>query len=213
MTRDLPGIGTIRARRLRYSGIEAVDQGSRMARPDQDKAPGGKRLRALVWGGAAFLLLLPLIAMQFTTEVDWDQADFVVFGAMLLFVCGGYELATRVSGNRAYRLGAGIALLGAFLLTWMNLAVGIIGNEENPANLVFFAVPATGLLGALLARFEARGMARALVVTAVVQALIAVVALVSGWGQVFVLTGFFVLLWLSSAQFFRKASLGNSVTD
>ena len=88
----------------------------------------GNPLRIVVWGTAAFALLLPLIAMQFTSEVDWDIMDFVVFGVMLLIVCGAYELATRLTGKRAYRLALGIALVGAFLLTWAHLAVGIFGK-------------------------------------------------------------------------------------
>jgi hypothetical protein len=88
----------------------------------------------------------------------------------------------------------------------MNLAVGIIGNEENPANLMFFAIPVVGMVGALIAHFESRGMARALVATAIAQALVAVIALIAGWGYTFILTGFFILLWLTSAQLFRKAA-------
>ena len=163
-------------------------------------------LRMAVWGAAGFLLLLPLVAMQFTTEVNWGIMDFVVFGIMLLTVCGAYELGTRLSGNRRYRLAVGIALLGVFLLTWMNLAVGIIGIENNPVNLLFFAIPMTGLTGALIARFKARGMAYALVATAAAQALIAVIALIVGWGNVLILTGFFMFLWLTSAYLFRQAA-------
>lgn len=166
----------------------------------------GNPLRIAVWGIAAFALLLPLIAMQFTTEVNWDLADFAVFGAMLLGVCGTYELGTRLTGNKTYRLAVAIALLGAFLLTWVNLAVGIIGNEENPANLMFFAIPVVGVIGALIVRFESQGMARTLVATAIAQALVAVIALIAGWGYTFVLTGFFIILWLTSAQLFRKAA-------
>ena len=88
----------------------------------------GNPLRVVVWGLAAFALLLPLVAMQFTSEVDWDSMDFVVFGLMLLVVCGGYELATRLTGKKAYRLAAGIVLLGVFFLIWVQLAVGIIGE-------------------------------------------------------------------------------------
>ena len=99
------------------------------------KNPGRNPLRVVVRGTAAFALILPLIAMQFTSEVVWDFMDFAVFGTMLLVVCCTYELATRLTGNKAYRLAVGIALLGAFLLTWINLAVGIIGNEENPTKL------------------------------------------------------------------------------
>ena len=167
-------------------------------------------LRIVVWGTALFALLLPWIAMQFTSEVDWDFMDFAVFGSMLLVVCGTYELAARLTGNKAYRLAVGIALLGAFLLTWINLAVGIIGNEGNPANLMFFAILLVGIIGALIVRFESRGMARVLVATAIAQALVALIALIAGWGHIFVLTGFFIILWLSSAQLFRKAAQESS---
>ena len=40
------------------------------------------RWRVTGWGAAAVMLLLPLIAMQFTDEVDWDVSDFIIFGAM-----------------------------------------------------------------------------------------------------------------------------------
>ena len=166
----------------------------------------GNPLRVAVWSIAAFALLLPWLAMQFTSEVDWDFKDFAVFGAMLLLVCGTYELVTRLTGNKAYRLAVGIALSGAFLLTWVNLAVGIIGNEGNLANLMFFAVPMVGMVGALIARFKPLGMARALVATAIVQVLVAVIALIAGWGNAIIFTGFFVLLWLTSAHLFRKAA-------
>lgn len=88
----------------------------------------------------------------------------------------------------------------------MNLAVGIIGNEENPANLTFFAIPVVGMVGTLVARFQSPGMARAMLATVIAQALVAVIALIAGWGNIFVLTSFFILLWLTSAQLFRKAA-------
>ena len=53
------------------------------------------------WSLAALILLLPLLAMQFTTEVAWDFADFMIFGALLAGAGGAYELAMRVSGHRA----------------------------------------------------------------------------------------------------------------
>lgn len=165
----------------------------------------GNRLRVLIWGIAAFALLAPWFAMQFTSEVAWDRADFVVWGAMLLVACGAYEFAARLSGDKTYRLAVGIVLLGTFLLIWTNLAVGIIGNEENPANLMFYVPPAVALAGALIAQFKAPGMARAMVAAAVAQASAAVFALLAGWGQTFVLTGFFMLVWLLSAHLFRKA--------
>ena len=167
---------------------------------------GGRResgWRIAVWGAAALVLLLPLLAMQVTEEVDWDLTDFAIFGAMLVGACGTYELAARVTGNTAYRAAVGVALAAAFILVWMNLAVGIIGSEDNPANLMYGGVLAVGIIGAVIARFQPHGMARAMVATALAQAL---VALIAGLGYTLLLTGAFVVLWLTSARLFRKAA-------
>lgn len=165
----------------------------------------GNRWRIVVWGGAALLLLLPLVAMRFTRDVAWTGRDFAVFGAMLAVLCGGLEIAVRMSRNHAYRAAAGVALIAGFLLVWMNLAVGIIGNEENPANLMFFGVLVVGFVGALLARFRAERMARALVAMALAQVVVAVVAQIGG-AFVWPLTVVFSGLWLGSAALFRKAA-------
>jgi hypothetical protein len=167
----------------------------------------GSSWRLAAWSAAAFLLLLPLVAMQFTDEVNWTTADFVVFGAMLACAGGAFELATRMTRNTAYRAAVGVALAAAFLLVWANGAVGIIGSEDNPANLMFGGVLAVGLVGAAVARFRPQGMARALVATALAQVLAAVVAAVAGMGYIFVATAFFAALWLGSAWLFRRAAL------
>jgi hypothetical protein len=89
--------------------------------------PRDTRWTLLVWSGAAALLLAPLIAMQFTREVNWTPFDFAIFGLMLVVACGLLELVVRLTTNRRYRLIAGVAIGGAFLLVWAQLAVGIIG--------------------------------------------------------------------------------------
>src|SRR3712207_5946849 len=101
--------------------------------------------------------------MQITDEVIWDETDFAVIGAMLFGACGAYVLAARMTGNIAYRAAVGVAVVAAFLLIWMNLAIGIIGSEDNPANLMYGGVLAVGILGALSVRVQPDGMARALV--------------------------------------------------
>ena len=170
-----------------------------------DSGRHGSRWRIAVWGTAA-ALLLPLVAMQVTDEVDWGLADFAIFGAMLVGVGGTYGLAARMTGNIAYRAAVGVALAAAFILVWMNLAVGIIGTEDNPANLMYGGVLAVGIIGAIIARFQPHGMARALVATALAQALVAVIALIAGLGFILLLTGLFGVLWLGSAWLFRKAA-------
>jgi hypothetical protein len=94
----------------------------------------GSRWRIAAWGTAAALILLPLLAMQLTDEVVWDAADFAFACALVVGVGVAYELAARMTGNSSYRAAVGVALAAAFILVWANGAVGIIGNEENPAN-------------------------------------------------------------------------------
>jgi hypothetical protein len=42
-----------------------------------------RRWRMAAWAMPAGLMLLPLLAMQFTDEVNWNAADFVALGALL----------------------------------------------------------------------------------------------------------------------------------
>jgi hypothetical protein len=175
----------------------------------------GSRWRVVAWTAAALLLLLPLIAMQFTDEVVWGVADFVVFAALLLAVGVPYELAVRKSGDSAYRAAAGIALVAAFLLVWINLAVGIIGDEGNPANLMYVGVLTVGFIGAIIARFRPDGMAHALFATSLAQAAVAAIALIAGLGspgngplEIVSLNAFFAMLFIGSALLFRKAARG-----
>lgn len=153
--------------------------------------------------------------------MNWDALDFVVFIALLLAVGVAYKLATRMAANNTYRFGVGLALAASFILIWVNGAVGIIGNEDNEANMLYLGVLAVGIVGAALARFRPRGMARALLATAIAQAAVAIVALVAGWGSsgpawpadVLVLTAFFVALWLGSALLFRRAAFQTGIGD
>lgn len=182
-------------------------------------AGSASRWRVIPWAIAACLLLLPLVAMQFTGEVNWDETDFLVMGALLFGACGAFELAARTTGNTAYRAAVGVAVVAAFLLIWINLAVGIIGSEDNPANLMYLGVLAVGILGGIIGRFTPAGMARALAATALAQTLAGLIALLAGWGAtgqnwpqvILVLTGFFAALWLGSAWLFRKAAAAPSI--
>lgn len=174
--------------------------------------PLWRGLRWAVWGGAAALLSLPAVAMWFSAEgVVWTAADFVVMGAMLGLVCVAFEVAVRVARSHAYVVAAGLAVAVGFLTTWSNLAVGIIGNEDNPVNLIFFGVLAVALVGAAFARLRPPGMARAMVAAAVAQATACAAALVLDGARVFVITGVFLAMWLLSALLFRKAAREEAV--
>lgn len=159
------------------------------------------------------LLLVPLVAMVFTNEVNWDETDFIVAG-ILLFGSGLlFEVAARKGGSLSYRAASGMAIFTGLVLVWMNLAVGLIGNEDNPANLMYAGVLAVCVIGAAIARFRARGMSRALFVTAAAQLLVPMVALIiwrpelnGGLVAVFFLNAIFALLWLGSGALYLTAA-------
>lgn len=120
---------------------------------------------------------------------------------------------SNMSARNAYLSAVGVALAAAFLLFWLNGAVGIIGTEDNAANLMFGGVLAVGIVGAVMARFRPHGMARAMFATALAQALVAVIVLIfgltsplSGPVEILALIGFFVSLFVGSALLFRYAA-------
>lgn len=180
--------------------------------------------RLIVWAVVvALILMIPLVAMQFTAEVNWDLFDFVLMGAVMFGVGLAYELVARRSEKTVYRVAFGVGLAGAFLLFWVNGAVGIIGNEGQPANLLYGAVFAVGLVGSFMARFKPRGMARTLFAAAFAQMLVPVIALLiwpppaTSWSPgvfgVFVLNAFFAMLFVVSALLFRRASVTETTSS
>ncbi|HVK32933.1 MAG TPA: hypothetical protein VM845_10560 [Burkholderiaceae bacterium] len=178
-----------------------------MTHPDAHDARGW---HPRLWAGAAGLLALPLVAMQFSDEVRWSGGDFVFAAAMLAAACGAYELGARLSARTSYRAAVAVAVLASFALVWINLAVGIIGGEHNPANLMFFGVVALALAGALVARGRPRGMAVAMAATAAAMAAVAVIILGAGWNaEAWVLSACFVVPWLVAAALFRHAALSS----
>jgi len=74
------------------------------------------------------ILLIPLIAMQFSDEVNWTFSDFVVAGFLLLGTGLMCDLVIRKVQNVNYRIAICVALLLALLLIWAELAVGILGT-------------------------------------------------------------------------------------
>ena len=120
----------------------------------------------------------------------------------------------RMKTAKAYRLAIFTAFATAFLLMWVIGAVGLIGVEGDPFDMIYGGVLAVGIIGAMIARFRPQGMARAMVATALAQALVVVIALIAGKHHVAVSSvpeivfsnGFFVALWLGSARLFRSAA-------
>ena len=79
---------------------------------------------ALITG---LILSIPLIAMQFTSEVNWNLSDFIVMGALLFGAGSIFVLVARVT-PRKYRALIGVGFLLAVLYLWAELAVGIFTN-------------------------------------------------------------------------------------
>jgi peptidoglycan/LPS O-acetylase OafA/YrhL len=185
-----------------------------VAREHSERRVHARRLAA--WAAiTGLILLIPLIAMQFTDEVKWTVFDFVFLGVLLFGAGAVFELlASRVRAG-AYSAAVGVALAAGVLLVLVTGAVGIIGSEHNDANLMYAGVLAVGLVGAIIARFEPHGMARAMVATALTQAAVAVIALIGRmgdssddrwWLDIVGVTTIFVAMWLSSSLLFEKAA-------
>ena len=165
--------------------------------------------RVIGWGGIAVLLSVPLVL-----GFPWRIADYI-FAAVLLGLVGlCLELGFRASNSAAYRAGVGLAVVASFLLLWLNAAVGIIGNEDLDANLLFLGVIAVALGGSFIARFKPEGMARAMLLAAVAELAVPFVAYTFALApteallrrEVPVLTTFFTAMWLLSAWLFHRAA-------
>jgi hypothetical protein len=89
--------------------------------------PSNKRL-TIISLCIASLLLLPLVAMQFTNEVKWTLSDFVAAGILLLVAGLVVEFILRKVKTTKFRIAACVALFLVFLLLWADLAVGIFGT-------------------------------------------------------------------------------------
>ncbi|MDP1579145.1 MAG: hypothetical protein Q8M02_02630 [Candidatus Didemnitutus sp.] len=156
------------------------------------------------------VLLVPLVAMQFTHEVNWTPRDFLAAWILLAGAGLAFRFAIRHALNLSFKIGAALAVVTALALMWANLAVGLIGREGNPANLFYGGVLAIGIVGALLARGRPTGMERTLFAMAFAQILVPVIAVVCcatvvHWREL-IGNALFALLFITSALFFRFAA-------
>jgi len=86
-----------------------------------------KRLAGIIFT-AALLLLVPLVAMQFTSEVNWSFFDFLVAGFLLFGTGLVLELILRKVKTIRQRIILCVVLFIALALIWAELAVGIFGT-------------------------------------------------------------------------------------
>jgi len=174
-----------------------------------------KKSRLIIWAIIAVLILLLFLAMLFADEVQWNEV--IAYGLLLSAIGGFYELGRWLKTCQgAYRFAFGFGFTSVLFLGWVSGAIGIIGSENNPANLMYGAVFVAWIIGSLISRFRSRGMAWTFLVMAFIQMSVPIFALFvwpaqASWGEagvigVLVFNSIFVGLFVSTALLFRRAS-------
>ena len=74
------------------------------------------------------LLLIPLIGMQFSNDVNWTVSDFFVAGVLLLGTGLTIEIVMRTIKKKQTRILLILIIAAILLLTWAELAVGVFGT-------------------------------------------------------------------------------------
>ena len=75
-----------------------------------------------------FILLIPLIGMMFTDEINWTLSDFIIMGFLLLIFGMGIDLINTRTKNLKFRILYILIVCIMFMLLWAELAVGIFGT-------------------------------------------------------------------------------------
>ena len=95
---------------------------------NQPSINSSKQRVAIVFIVTALILSIPLIAMQFTSEVKWDFKDFIAAGVLLLSAGLAIELVIRNVKTTTSRTVLFVVILLALFLIWAEMAVGIFGS-------------------------------------------------------------------------------------
>lgn len=158
-------------------------------------------------------LMIPLIAMQFSTEVNWTISDFL-FAGILIFGTGlTFKLITQNNSSNLFKIAVASALGSGLFLIWANAAVGIIGSENNDFNALYFLVIFVGIIGIFLSRLQAGRLSLTLFAMAATQLIMTIVALFSGMANlphssvatIIAVNTFFITWFIVSAFLFKYA--------
>lgn len=157
------------------------------------------------------ILVIPLLAMLFTDEVNWSPTDFALMGVLLFSAGLAFILITRSEGRLIQRAAFGLAIGITLLMCWVNLAVGLIGSGPNIANLLYIGVLAVEIIAAVRIRFRANDMERVMYYTALALGIVAIIALIgSVYGfvetsviEIISVNAFFATLFVGAGMLFR----------
>ncbi len=167
------------------------------------------------------LLAIPLVAMQFTDEVDWSVMDFMVMGVLIFGSGLSYVLITRYLPDLIYKVAFASAIGSTLLLAWVNLAVGLIGGGAHAGNLMYLVVFIVVITGTYLSRFTPSGMERTMLASAFTIVILAIVALLTGMqhypgssvGEIIGVNAFFSSIFAVSGLFFRYVAIRQEGTQ
>jgi hypothetical protein len=166
----------------------------------------------------AVILFIPLVAMQFTNEVNWSVSDFLIMEVLIFTTGFSYMLLTRLTSNIIYKAAVALGIASTFLLIWANLAVGLIGSGPNAANLMYIGIVAIVITGTFLSRFTTKGMEWVMFSAAVTLMLFAIIQLLAKMYQypgssaveIIAVNGFFATLYAVAGLLFRYINLKHS---
>lgn len=164
--------------------------------------------------GALAFLMLPLVASQFVADWHWGVGGFAFAYAVFFSTGMVIALVARNMNVWSYKAGVGIAVVGGFTLAWGTWVQA--ASLENPSNFWYDSVLVVGVIGAVLARFRAPGLAWTLFT---MTAVLAVISLILPSGappdmarRMAIGHGVYVVLFAASGLLFRHASL-RAATD
>jgi hypothetical protein len=173
--------------------------------------------RSVFWVAfiTVIILSIPLLAMQFTDEVNWSLVDFIIVGILIFCTGLSYVLLTRSSSDIIHRAAVALAIGSTLLLIWTNLAVGLIGSGPNAGNLMYIVIVAIVIIGIFLSRFTTKGMEMVMFTVAITLVLFAVIQLLvkmyqypgSSVIEIIGVNSFFAILFAVSGLLFRYITL------
>ena len=86
-------------------------------------------LRSTLLYSIPFVILsIPLMAMQFTEEVNWTISDFLVMGILLFTTVFTIDFLLKKFKTLKSRLILTVGIVVLLALVWAELAVGIFGS-------------------------------------------------------------------------------------